>query len=433
MNRQPVWSVALGGLLGLCLATGAAQAQYPGSPNYVQYQPVQYVEGYPESAPCADAGGAYGCMDPYAEGAVYGGDCSGCGDCGGSCGPGFGGGFGGGLLAGGLGNRCTFGHAGYEGQPGGDRHGPLGDGGCCAPRWFDVHVEWMYMQREEVSEPTIFSARNILGNPVLGTEDLSLPEQSGFRLTGAYLIGPGANIEGTFFGTFNWADSAQVTGNGDLYSVFSNFGSDPFQGFLETDQADIHRIAFSTSLNNAEINVRRRWVSANCLVHSSLLMGIRYLQLRDDLRFFSQSSRANGGQLDYLVRTDNDLIGVQWGTDAYLCLTPRFKVGAEFEAGVYGVRSKQDTTVICTTCPLIREGAKDNDAAFISEASAIGLFRVTPRFAIRGGYTVLYVNGVALAAENFNDAPPFFARQVTIDNNGDALYHGANLGFEWVW
>jgi hypothetical protein len=186
----------------------------------------------------------------------------------------------------------------------------------------------------------------ILGPEALSTGDLNLREESGFRVTGAYLVGPSTAVEATYFGALNWGSSATVEGNGNLFSVFSDFGSNPLNGFPETDFADRQSVALSSELDNAELNLRHRSVSANCMWHSSMLVGVRYLRLREDLIY---ATEAAAGEMSYQLKTDNDLVGAQLGGDLFLCLTPRLKVGGEIEAGVYGTYSKQRTNVLCTS------------------------------------------------------------------------------------
>jgi hypothetical protein len=288
----------------------------------------------------------------------------------------------------------------------------------------------MHLQREDIGRRIDMTSDGILGPIVLDTDDLNLDDASGFRVTGAYLVGPGTNLELTYFGTFNWASAAQVTGPGNLYSVFSAFGSDPFGGFPETDAANLQRIDYSSALNNAELNLRHRWTSANCVLHGSWLVGARYVALDEDFGYFTQT---NLGEMNYLVTTENDLIGAQIGTDMFFCVSPRFKIGGEVEAGVYGNHARQRTNVTATLSPSLHELERDDDVAFVAEAGAIGLFRLTPRLTVRGGYQLIYIDGVALAVENFNTESPFTARQAFLDDGGDVFYHGVTLGFEWTW
>ena len=137
--------------------------------------------------------------------------------------------------------------------------------------------------------------------------------------------------------------------------------------------------------------------------------------------------------MSYQLKADNDLLGVQGGGDLYLCLTPRFKIGAEVKAGVYGSHSKQRTNVFCTSCEPLRERDSVSDAAFLGDGGVIGLYRISPRLTLRGGYQVLYVDGIATAVDNFNTESPFTARTSFVDNGGNAFVHGSNLGLEWTW
>jgi hypothetical protein len=264
----------------------------------------------------------------------------------------------------------------------------------------------------------------------LNASQLDLAYRSGYRVTGAYLVGPASALEATYFGGFNWASGAQAQGNGTLYSVFSEFGSNPLNGFPETDAAFLHQINLSSELDNAELNFRHRFVSANCLVHTSLLVGARYLRLRDD---FIYSTDTGTNAMDYLQKTDNDLVGAQIGGDMFFCITPRFRVGGEVEAGVYGNTAKQRTRMISTASPELRESVRETDAAFVAEAGLIGLYRVTSRLTVRGGYQLLFIDEVATAIDNFNTVSPFSARTPFLDNSGDVFFHGSTLGFEWTW
>lgn len=327
------------------------------------------------------------------------------------------------------------GSGGFAGQAFGQQHGPNGSGGCCLPRWFDVQAEWLFWDRD-FGDSLALSSQGILGPTVLSTDDLEIKEESGFRLTGAYLVAPATAIEASYFGGFNWASSASVMGN-NLFSVFSSFGTDPFNGFPQTAPGTAHNVAFSSSLDNGEVNLRHRFVSANCIFHSSAMVGVRYLRVAEDMIY---DTTAPNGSLNYVLQTDNDLVGAQVGTDFSVCVSPRFKIGGDFDAGVYGTHSKQrtDANFSSVNGQVVTNGAlaeleSASDVAFVGEAGLNASFRVTPRFLLRAGYQVLYVTGIATAVDNFNTESPFSIRSSIINNNGDIFYHGANLGFEFTW
>ena len=439
-------------------------------PGYTQpVQPAVYSQaGYPGGGQVMQA--SYGCdaggCDSFGGG--YAPPCSGCGlNCGGqcgsawgntlrtsgcsSCGSNCGGSCGGGALAGvgsiaGAGAMAGGGlmaglnpfsanlpkYGGYGTQVFGAQHGPYGTGGCCLPRWFDVHAEALYWQRD-LGDATGISSRGVSGPIVLSTDDLDLEHELGFRITGAYNLFAGTGLELTYFGGFDWSGAGSVTGNGDLFHVFSDFGQLPVPGlgFPETDAANFHGIEYSSELDNLELNLRRRWVSASCLLHGSWLAGVRYIQYQEDL---IATSRTDLGSMSYAVEAQNDMIGFQLGAEGYVCISPRMKVGADIEAGVYGNRASQTTNFVSTLSPGINEDIEDDEAAFAYEANLIGLFRLTPRLTIRGGYQFFFLDNVATGVGNFNTQSPFaLNRTAFIDNNGEAFFHGGNLGFEFLW
>lgn len=394
-----------------------------------------------ESGACGP--GAYG-PGAYGPGGCADGSCASGACSSGACGLGGlgAGGFGGGGLPGMNllpGPQAPHGHAGFGGQLSNGQNGPNGSGSCCLPRWFDVSAEWLFWERD-FGNSLALSTDPRLNPVVLGTDDLEIEEVSGARITAAYLVGPSTGIEATYLGGFNWESSAQATsGTGTLFSVFSDFGANPFSGFPETDFGTLHRLNYSSEFDSGELNLRRRFVSANCLLHSSFLIGARYVRLADDLMYDTQTP---DGALNYLLKTDNDLVGAQIGTEALLCVSPRFKIGGDVKAGVYGNHNKQDTAVahfqrdafgVITQGTPLREKERDVSVSFVGEAGLNGIFKVTPRFAVKAGYSVLYVSGVAEAVDNFNTDSPLLVRSSFLNNNGDLFLHGANLGFELAW
>jgi len=356
-------------------------------------------------------------------GADYGKGGGVCPHCGGG-GCEFCSGLGGGLLAGMLSHLL-----------------PYGEGGCCAPRWFDVSADIMYLNRDPVSRRVDFTS---LGQGsadiVLSTDNLEFQDEAGLRFTGAYQVFAGSNVEFTYFGLFNWATSASVADdNGDLFSSLTNFGTAPPGGFPQTDNSVFQSIGYSSTLDNFELNFRKRFTAPNCRVQYSWLVGVRYLYLLEDFDYFTQGEDAAAGIMDYSIRARNSLTGFQLGGDLWTCIVPGVKAGGEFKAGVYGNYANQNTVIRATEPDaLFVETIDMNDLAFISDANLVVIWRVNANWTIRMGYNFLYLDGVALAPEQYNDSSPPnviapLARGVQANDNGHAFYHGANFGFEWMW
>jgi hypothetical protein len=427
MRISAAWTLAILSMALLLSAAASAQAQYGPSPYYpapggYPVQPAGYgmsPYGMPVADPYAGAPAELNGGGEAVDACPECGNCGGCGHCGlfgrgGGCGRGCGNGpLGMGLLNG----LDVF-----------DRENSFSGMSCCNPRWFDVAVDFMYIAREDVVKaPIDFTSR--AGATVLSTNNLDFDYDPGFRVTLQLLAGPGTNLEATYFGTFHWSTSAQVNGPGNLNSI-------PFAGFAETSNSTQQSIGYGSELNSAELNLRRRWISPNCRVHTSLLMGARYVSLEENFRYITQN---NTDSLNYLVSTSNDLIGFQLGGDLNVCVTPRFKFGGEFKAGIFGNDARQTTTINTTPALMnnlpdsTREFRSQNNVSFVGEAGGFMLYHVSPRCTIRGGYQVVLVEGVALAPNNFNSNPNFGNRPVTVHDGGQAFYHGATGGFELSW
>jgi len=474
MNFGTVRTMALGASLLLLAAAGSASAQY--APAYYQQPPA--AGGYPVQPAYYDGAGQAGQVAPASYGGGYGYDsCGGCGydNCG-SCGGLFGGfGFGDCGGYGGCGTDCGCGGYGCDACCGGmgpvsrffyymfTRHGPQGDGAYCRPRFFDVQFEVVNFLRDEVTgRPQGFYSDGIgLEQPiVLGTGDLDFNETLGVSLTGNYMISANTFVELRWLGGFEWTtgqtiDSTTATGQpGNLFSVFSDFGTNPNNamqvGFPESDAADRASILYNTELNSGELSLRRRWVTSNCAFHYSLFMGARYVQL--DERFNLSAVVVDGndvttGSTDYTVKSTNDMTGFQIGGDLLFNITKRIRLGGDIKAGIYGNQANTRTTILLQEedpanpgtliSQTIEERSQKAEAAFVGEANLYALIFLTDRWTLRAGYDMFYLNGVALAVDNFNSDSTFLTgggpRAPFINNTGDAFYHGVTGGFEFTW
>ena len=310
---------------------------------------------------------------------------------------------------------------------------PDPSGGCCAPRWFDIHMELMNMSREEISDTVDFTSQGITGPTVLSTDDLEFDARNGMRFSAAMQLRGGRNLEFSYFGLFGWADSAEATdAGGDLFSVMSNFGTSPPNGFDDTDRSTLQSIEYSSSLDSVELGIRSRWTGPNCVLQGSWLAGVRYMYLIEDFMYHTEGAN---GSMDYAVATSNSMTGGQVGGDLWICIVPGFKFGVEVKGGVYGSRAEQNTNITSNSIPSFLEELAVDKASFALEVGVMFIYKLNQNFTLRGGYQSLAIDGLALAPENFNPTPPFLSgtRSPVINDTGPALYHGFTVGMEWMW
>ncbi len=316
---------------------------------------------------------------------------------------------------------------------------PYGAGGCCAQRWYDINADFVIMQRDGVAEQYYFASDGIDGPRVLGIGDLGFDDSAGVRVSAAIQFGAGNALESTYLGSFNWSDRASVLSPTDnLFSVMSDFGLNPFNGFDDTDEAALAAIEYSSSFDSVELNYRQRWVAPNCRIQGSWLAGARYFYLTEEFSYNTISTLRNGA-MDYDIGTSNSLTGAQVGGDLWICIFPGLSIGGEAKAGIYGNRATQRTQINATSfVDPVYEKVTGANAAFVGDAKLTALWRLSQNWTLRGGYMFVFVDQVALAAENFNSVPPFVndplnPRIPKIHDNANVFYHGAHFGLEYMW
>jgi hypothetical protein len=403
------------------------------STSYAPPQPFPSMGGM--NAPAGyELGGGYG-------GEYAGGGCASCGGYGCDACLGGGSGFGARFLS---------------------RLLPYAEGGPCAPRWYDITMDGIYLNRERASRTVNFASDGINGDIVLSTDDLDFDQELGYRLTAAHQIFAGAALEFTYFGLLDWSSSATVIrapGNfspppnpgpafpDDLYSVLSNYGTDPIGGFDETDRSRQQSLAYTSSVDNFELNVRKRFTAPNCRLQYSWLAGVRYLYLLEDFTYATLGGGApSRGFMNYNIGTRNSLTGLQVGGDAWLNLVPGINVGADLKAGVYGNYVTQTTNILATTSipangNTYRDSLTKYDIALATDANLYFMWRVGPHWTVRVGYNFMFMDGVALAPENFNSVAPNVltggapsqTRVTQLNRNGNVFYHGGFGGIEFMW
>jgi hypothetical protein len=476
MNMRWAWIVPVLSSLASMVVGTTCWAQGLPMPMQPSMAPMGPMPGQPMHAgpmygPLPDAYGAYGSvpagygpqmpMDPAMMGGMGGPMMGGMGDpMGGMGGPMMGGmgcpqcgGYGCGFCGGGQGGMGGHGHGGPHGLGNGllgdilGIVGPYPDGGCAAIRWYDFAVDFMMLKRDDVGRNIPLASQGIGGPVVLQTGDLDFNEEPSFRFSAQFQVGPAASVEFTYFGLFHWQDSAFVrTQDQDLFSVFSNFGLLPFGGFDETDAADFMSMNYTSTFDSFEINFRQRWMAPNCRYQGSWLVGVRHFILDEQFEFFT-SARVpdrdpfNPAQSRTTVDTTNALTGLQIGGDVWLCVLPGLRLGSEAKAGVYGNHMNVNTTLGVTTADVdFIEQQSGNDVAFVGQIDLLATYRINYQWTARFGYQFLYVDGVALATNNFNPQPPALfspapatPRAPLFDDDGNVFYHGWFIGTEFMW
>jgi hypothetical protein len=326
---------------------------------------------------------------------------------------------------------------------------PYGEGGIASQRWFDLYAEAIFLKRTKGAANFNTSSLGAGSNNfVLGTDQVDLNDlEAGLSLQANIQTGPGSNLEVVYFGLNNWQESASANATANppnLFSFMSAFGTVPANGFDDTDRSVEHLLDYSSELHNGEVNFRRRWSEPYGFFQGSFLAGIRYLDLDEQSRFRARGEFDNTfafnslRYFDYTVNTQNSLVGFQVGADLWYNIFPGIKLGMEGKTGVYNNRAHQNTFMFGNSIPAYSEEVLSNSSAYITQLSSQLIYRLNYSWAVRTSYQLLYIDGVALAAENFNGAQPaIFAqntvRTPTINRDAEILLQGFTIGAEYMW
>lgn len=302
---------------------------------------------------------------------------------------------------------------------------------------------------------------HILRPLVMGTSGLDFHFTPGMRATlgrNLYedILSRQHSIEFTFIGVNSWSTSGVAIGSGiietenflKLPNLFSNFPALTAGGF---NGASLMTMADSASFSNWELNYRiaklprpdrisqlpdGSWmqISTPTLVHS-FITGLRIFNYNDYFNWFSSGTHTSGNTFTgvYNVKTSNLLVGAQMGGDLIMNHNI-WQIGMRAKAGVYGNLAKQRSQVEIVD-PDLGSGSGQGQGsvpttAFIGDLGFFGKLRLSERVYFRGGYDLIWVGGVANAAQQLqyttNIAP-------VVRKNGDLLVQGVNFGIDFCW
>lgn len=251
----------------------------------------------------------------------------------------------------------------------------------------------------------------------LDTGDMRYSWQFGYQLTASYMPACGWGVEAAFTGIADtWhseaclADVLQFNGPG------WTFGSNP------DNPHDVYfQVRDESTFYSAQLNA----VHGLC-DWATLRVGARWVYFDDQLRIcelytpvydlFSSHAR-------------NTAIGPQIGADLKLLelFCGRLRITGTANVGLlYNQISWEDPGLVG---PWLH--AKTNELSVLGEIGLMGKWRFTEHLALRGGYRVLGMNNVALAADQIsnNDVTLGYGKLQT----GSLVTHGASLGLEFFW
>ncbi len=194
---------------------------------------------------------------------------------------------------------------------------------------------------------------------------------------------------------------------------------------IDVPQLDAY---YNTSIQSVELNLRK-----NLTPRLALLAGFRYLALDDDLAHKFDITGDSFSLFKLNVDGINRLYGAQIGADAVLFSAGRFQFESAIKAGIYGNSARNALRVSVLELPTTSLIHRAANTAFVGDWNFSGVVQLNDHWALRGGYQLLWLSGVALSSEQFPVTFPNPIPGLNVITTGDLFLHGALVSVQANW
>ncbi|REK12728.1 MAG: hypothetical protein DWQ37_10895 [Planctomycetota bacterium] len=297
----------------------------------------------------------------------------------------------------------------------------LGFSGRHAARGWDVWVGAIFLDR---SNPGATPLVSVDGGPeLLDASALNFSTQGGWDIN-AIRYGKSVDLEFRYFHVNHITAEQTLLPTGDITIDLR----DPLP--ISTSQLDVYDV---TGLQSVELNLR-----TGKHANFALLAGFRHLTLRDTISFRGDDELALG-DFNLNLSALNRLYGGQIGVDCLLSAgsffgAGRFELKTALKAGVYGNTGSAGVSLGQMSSLDDATTVQRQSTAFVGDITISGLYYINDTWALRGGYQLLWISGVALApdqAQHFTvtgDPQPYSA-----DVSGNVFFNGALVSVQASW
>jgi len=237
-----------------------------------------------------------------------------------------------------------------------------------------------------------------------------------------------------YFGIYGATASRSVSTVDPFLQVPNPIGQDL------TADAEQATVKYTSVINSAEANTfltRHEWRDhSQSWLTVDWLAGFRYVGVEDQASIIldccQQTDQAT--TVPYSVRTRNNMFGGQIGVRPRWTWD-RWALEGWAKAGLLGNSQKQiQAPLFDYTGFQQRPGlsATGTETAFIGDINLSVIYRLTDVWGIRAGYNVVWIDGLALAPNQFAFANTDVAGSA-LASSGGIFLSGANLGLEARW
>jgi hypothetical protein len=301
---------------------------------------------------------------------------------------------------------------------------------CCAgcPTW-TATADAIILQRSSATGQSLLN--DSTSEALYNSSNFDLPFAAGPRLSLTRHNVDGHDIELTYFGINGGNATASFTDS----SIPSGLAL--LQRDIDTLPVSSVSLEEHSSIYSSELNVRTAvadWIT--------LLAGFRWVEFYD-IYNAQGVNYITSNSFNQHVGAFNHMYGFQLGADFDIVrrgretcrtsLTSPFSLVGFIKGGIYYDSADQHSNFDePDSSTALNAADKRNTSAFLGEVGLQGTYQLTQRITLRGGYQVMWLDGVALAAQQINHTD-LASGTASLVTRGTPLYHGATAGLQMVW
>lgn len=309
-------------------------------------------------------------------------------------------------------------------------------GGFPAPLWRTYALtDALFWQRDNqaVDRPLVVTVGD--GTPLLTAQDLQFPVAEGVRAFYGRRDPNDAGWEIGYWGIWGQSATDFVAAPPSTFLQVP----DPL-GSLLTAEGETATVKYSSAINSAEANVFRTWTEWRDHTGSWLtvdwLLGFRYVGVDERASITTDCCVADDSKVavPYGVQTRNNGFGAQIGNRTRWTWQ-RWAFEGWAKAGLLGNAMEQIQSPLIDFTGFQQRpalGSTRGEVSFIGDINTSIVYRLTDVWGIRVGYNLIWIDGLALAPNQF-DFTTTDVSGTRLVSGGGIFMHGANLGLEARW
>jgi hypothetical protein len=273
--------------------------------------------------------------------------------------------------------------------------------------------------------------------PVISAQDLQFPFSEGVRAFYGQRQPCECGWELGYFGVYGQSATEYANSADPAFLQMP-----PDIGSQLSADAENATVKYSSVINSAEANVfstTHEWrESAQGWLTVDWLAGFRYVGVEEQASIEVDSCSTCVGpnvvNVPYSVRTRNNMFGAQIGNRSRLTWQ-RWALEGWAKAGLLGNSQEQLQSSLIDYRGFEQRGATSSwgtGVGFIGDINMSAIYRLTDVWGIRAGYNLIWIDGLALAPNQF-DFTVNSNSGTNLVSGGGIFMQGANLGLEARW